>query len=434
MSNTLTVTPCTHFGGIVDVPGDKSISHRLAMLCALAEGESTIHNFLCSEDCLNTLDAVGHLGADIARTGSHLHMVGTGGRFHAPPDDLDMGNSGTGMRLLTGLLAGQDFACKLSGDASLCSRPMGRIADPLKAMGATVTLTGERGCAPIGISGGALHGISYPLPMASAQVKSCVLLAGLFASGTTEVIEPKPTRDHTEQLLLAMGIPLRIDGLRISLDGYAGQAIPLQGGDWSVPGDFSSAAFWITAAACRPGAVLRVEDVGLNPRRTALLDVLRRMGADIECRESGDGKVERMGDITVRGCDLQGTTVGGDEIPNLIDELPLVAVAGALASGETVIKDAAELRVKESDRITTMAINLDKSAIHVRETADGMVIRGGARPRGDITLDSFEDHRIALAMAILAGHADGPVVIHNTDCIATSYPGFEKDLAQLTTG
>ena len=434
MPDHLTITPCTQVAGTIAVPGDKSISHRLAMLCALADGESTIHGFLCSDDCLNTLDAVGQLGADITRTGSQIHMVGTGGRFRAPDGPLNMGNSGTGMRLMAGLLAGQDFACELTGDDSLCSRPMGRIADPLRTMGASLALTGERGCAPIRMSGGALHGISYPLPMASAQVKSCVLLAGLFAAGTTEVIEPKPTRDHTEQLLSAMGIPLTIDGGRISLHGYAGREIPLRGGEWQVPGDFSSAAFWITAAAVRPGAEVTIEGVGLNPRRTALLDVLRRMGAQITCHESDGRVVERTGDITVRGRELHGTTVGGDEIPNLIDELPLVAVAGALATGETIIRDAAELRVKESDRINTMAINLNTCGIRVKETADGMVIQGGAVPRGDLALDSFEDHRIAMAMAILAGHADGPVTIHHAACIATSYPGFQHDLNALTTG
>ena len=429
----MTITPCNSINGTVEVPGDKSISHRLAMLCALADGESTIENFLCSEDCLNTLYAVEKLGAEIKRNNKQIQIIGTGGKFTPPTAPLDMGNSGTGMRLLCGLLAGQGFSATLIGDESLSSRPMKRISSPLELMGADIELTGDRGCAPIKITGGTLHSISYTLPMASAQVKSAILLAGLFAEGKTEVIEPKETRDHTEQLFRAMGIPITIDNLTISITGYAGGSIPLTPGNWQVPGDFSSAAFWITAAACRDGAEVTITNVGLNQRRTALIDVLRRMGADIQCTQNSTGNNwEPIGDIIVKGKKLTGTTVSGNEVPNLIDELPLVAVAGALASGQTIISDAAELRVKETDRIATVAANLEKMGVIVEEKPDGMIVTGPNSIKGNVTLDSFGDHRIAMAMAVLAQHADAPVQIDNTDCIATSYPGFEEDLITLT--
>ncbi len=429
---SITITPSKKINGIIEVPGDKSISHRLAMLCALANGTSEINNFLCSEDCLNTLHAVEKLGAKIKQQDKHITITGTGGKFTQPSRYLDMGNSGTGMRLLCGLLAGQGFSATLIGDESLSSRPMKRISSPLELMGAKIELTGDRGCAPIKITGGILNGITYSLPMASAQVKSAILLAGLFAKGTTEVIEPKETRDHTEQIFKAMGIPVRIDGLSVSIIGYAGGSIPLTPGNWQVPGDFSSAAFWITAAACRKGATVTIKNVGLNKRRTALVDVLRRMGTDIECIPHDTDNCEPIGNITVKGNQLSGTEISGNEIPNLIDELPLVAVAGALATGKTIISDAAELRVKETDRIATVATNLKKLGVAVEEKADGMIITGPNKINGNITLDSYGDHRIAMAMAVLSQHANAPVQINNTDCIATSYPDFEKDLISLT--
>lgn len=429
---TITIQPCSNINGIIEVPGDKSISHRLAMLCALANGKSEIDNFLCSEDCLNTLYAVEKLGAKIKRQDKHISITGTGGKFTQPSCDLDMGNSGTGMRLLCGLLAGQGFSATLIGDESLSSRPMKRISSPLELMGAKIELTGERGCAPIKITGGALHSITYPLPMASAQVKSAILLAGLFAEGKTEIIEPKETRDHTEQIFKAMGIPITVDGLSVSITGYAGGSIPLKSGNWQVPGDFSSAAFWITAAACQVGAEVTVNNVGLNNRRTALVDVLRRMGADIKTVPYDTDNCEPIGDIIVKGNQLSGTEVSGNEIPNLIDELPLVAVAGALATGKTIISDAAELRVKETDRIATVASNLKKLGVTVEEKSDGMIVTGPNEINGNVTLDSYGDHRIAMAMAILSQHANAHVQINNTDCIATSYPGFEEDLLTLT--
>lgn len=418
------------------VPGDKSVSHRLAMLAGLGTGESVIEGFLTSEDCLNTVAAVRALGAKTRRAGTTVRIAGTGGPFHAPAGVLDMGNSGTGMRLLAGLLAGHPFVSEMTGDASLCSRPMARIQKPLEQMGARVELLGKKkDCAPMRIRGGRLRGIEYDMPVASAQVKSCILFAGLFAEGRTTVCEPKPTRDHTERTLRMMGVPVLADGPRVAVDGYGSNGPPIRGRSWTVPGDFSSAAFWIAAAAARPGADLTIENVGLNPRRTALLDVLRRMGAEIEVAEAGaEAGWEPVGTVRVRGRGLKGTDVAGDEIPNLIDELPLVAVLGALAEGRTIIRDAAELRVKESDRISTVAAGLAAFGIKVEERPDGMTVHGGARPRGGAEIDSLGDHRIAMAMAILTLFADASVKIVHVACTETSFPGFWEDLGRLAAG
>ena len=429
-----TVRPAARIGGTVIVPGDKSISHRVAMLAAMARGTSAVDGFLCSEDCLNTLAAMESLGAKVERSsGGRIRITGTGGSLHSPSAVLDMGNSGTGIRLLAGLLAGQPVTAELTGDASLRSRPMGRIQKPLAEMGARVELLGERGCAPIRVTGGTLRPIRYVLPMASAQVKSAVLLAGLSVKGETVVVEPRATRDHTERLFQAMGVDLAVNGLEITLSSPGMNSLQLRSGVWKVPGDFSSAAFWITAAAMTAGAEVRVEGVGLNPRRTALLDVLRRMGADIRCElDPGSSVWEETGTVTVRGCKLRGTEVGGDEIPNLIDELPLVAVAGALAKGVTTVRDAAELRVKESDRIATICRNLALAGVKAEEAADGFTIRGGKVAGGSVA-ESHGDHRIAMAMSVLALRAARPIEIRDVACVATSYPTFWDDLDLLTT-
>jgi len=428
------VRPCPRIGGVIRVPGDKSISHRAAMLTGLTSGGSTIERFLLSEDCLNTLRAVEELGASVNRTAAVVRIRGTGGVFTRPTGVLDLGNSGTGMRLLAGLLAGQRFASEMTGDASLRSRPMRRIKEPLELMGAKVELLGENGCAPMRISGGVLRGIEYELPVASAQVKSCILLAGLFADGKTTVIEPRPTRDHTERMLKAAGIPLECDGLRISLKGFGRAGPRFEGRKWTVPGDFSSAAFWMTAAACREGSEVEIEGVGLNPRRTAFIGVLCRMGAEIEVIAECEKEWEPAGTVRVKGGRLNGTEVGGDEISNLIDELPLVGVAGALAEGKTVIKDAGELRVKESDRIATMCAGLSALGVDVEEKPAGMIVRGASRIRGGTEVDSHGDHRIAMALAVLALFADTPVRIVNTACVSTSYPGFWDDLERMVDG
>ncbi len=425
----MVIAPARGIGGRLRVPGDKSISHRVAMLSAIAAGTSTVSGFLESEDCLNTLKAMAALGAVVGRDGGRITIEGTGGALTPPDGPLDLGNSGTGIRLLAGLLAAQPFDVEMTGDASLRSRPMGRIKTPLEAMGASVELLGEGGCAPILVRGGAIDAIRYELPMASAQVKSAVLLAGLAAHGETVVVEPRATRDHTERLLIAMGADLTVDGLTITLTRRGLTGDVLKGGDWTVPGDFSSAAFWLTAAAASEGSCLEIEGVGLNPRRTALIDVLRRMGADITC-EMSEETWEPIGTVCVRGAKLKATEVCGDEIPNLIDELPLVAVAGALAEGTTVIRDAGELRVKESDRIATMVASLSAAGVSVVEQEDGMRVAGGP-VAGDAAMFSHGDHRIAMAMSVLALHAAAPIEINDVACVATSYPEFWDDMKQV---
>jgi 3-phosphoshikimate 1-carboxyvinyltransferase len=403
------------------------------MLAALAAqtGTSTINGFLASDDCINTLNAVRALGASVDMTGTKVVIRGVGGVFKAASGTLDMGNSGTGMRLMAGLLAGQPFVSEMTGDASLRSRPMKRIKEPLELMGAKVELLGANGCAPVRIHGGGLRGINYRLPVASAQVKSCVLLAGLFADGETTVVEPEPTRDHTERMFKAMGLNVEVNGLNISVKGHGRNGPQIRSGSWLVPADFSSAAFWIGAAACREGCEVFLPNVGLNPRRTAFLDVLKRMGADVECRME-NSEWEPTGTVVVRGRKLKGVDVGGAEIPNLIDELPMLAVVGALAGGKTVIRDAAELRVKESDRIATVCAGLAKLGVSVEEKRDGMIISGAAKIRGGVDVDSLGDHRIAMGMAMLALSADSPVRVLNVSCIATSYPNFWEHMSHLT--
>lgn len=415
------------------MPGDKSISHRIAMLAATAIGRSTVRGFLTSEDCMHTLRAMTSLGADsrLSDTGE-LEILGTGGKVLQPAGLLDLGNSGTGIRLLTGLLSGHAIEATLTGDPSLCSRPMGRIADPLRTMGARIELTGARGTAPIRMCGGRLHGLDYEMPVASAQVKSALLLAALWAEGETRILERLPTRDHTERLFTGLGIPIHIEGRTITLTGGGAAGPGHAGGEWTVPGDFSSAAFWLVAAASRPDADITVMGVGLNPRRTALLDVLRRMGAEVHVTpKTGSERWEPYGDITVRGAALHGTEVGGDEVPNLIDELPLIAVAGALSEGDTIVRDAAELKVKESDRISSITGNLQRIGVEIEARPDGFLIHGRAHLNSDARMDSFGDHRIAMAMTILAGAAPGPTTICGIDCIDTSYPGFWDDLKTL---
>lgn len=427
------VQPGEKFGGTLEVPGDKSISHRIAMLAGIASGETVVRNFLQSEDCINTLRAMEALGARsyISEDGE-LTIHGTGGKIMEPAGELNCGNSGTTMRLLAGIIAGQPITVQMTGDASLCTRPMDRIKLPLEKMGAKVELTGEKGTPPITIRGGGLKGLDYVLPMASAQVKSCILLAGLFAEGTTTITEPLATRDHTERLLRGLGIPVTVDGMQVRLQGYGAKGPAIKARAFAVPGDFSSAAFMMLAAAARPKGRVTIKKVGLNPRRTAFLDVLKRAGADVTVtlRKTPEGE-EPVGDVTVVGGPLKAVEVGGCEIPNLIDELPLVAVLGALASGETVIRDAAELRVKETDRIASMVANLQSLGVDAAEREDGMVIRGPATITPTKAVRSYGDHRIAMAMAVIGLYATAPVVINNVACVDTSYPGFWDQLRAL---
>ena len=430
------VTAISSLDAEFGVPGDKSMSHRAAILGGLSNGSCVIRNFLPSEDCLNTLNAMIALGAscevlaELAGYGpTDLRLYGRSMQLTAPAAALDCGNSGTGMRLLAGLLAGQPFGTELFGDASLSSRPMGRITTPLGQMGAQIDCLGTTpGCAPLRIYPAQLKAITYEMPVASAQVKSAVLLAGLFAEGVTTVIQPATTRDHTERMFASFQVVTRQSGNAISICGGQVPACC----DFTVPGDISSAAFWLVAAAALPGSRLLLTDVGLNPTRTAILKVLVRMGVHLtEIQHQHHG--EPIGNIAIHGAPLKATTIVAEEIPNLIDEIPVIAVAAALASGRTIIRNARELRVKETDRIATMVHNLRAMGAVIDEFDDGMEIEGG-HPLHGAELDSFGDHRIAMACAIAGLFASGETVIRNTACVNTSYPGFAHHLDAIQRG
>lgn len=431
MSETIQVSPLKSITGELAVPGDKSISHRAAILAGLSNGSCFVENFLSSEDCLNTLLGMAQLGVRFeVKKGTDelpvdLVIHGCGRELQAPTGELDCGNSGTGMRLLSGVLAAQKFDSTLIGDESLSGRPMDRIITPLAKMGAQFETRGAKpGCAPLQITGGELKPITYEMPMASAQVKSAILLAGLFASGTTTVIQPATNRDHTERLLNSFGVKVKTEGNIISIDG--GQVV--EACDLVVPGDISSAAFWIVAAACAPGSHLIINNVGLNPTRTALLDVLIRMGAKIEVQLEYEDGGEPLGRIEITGGKLKGTEILEEEVPNLIDEVPILAVAGALAEGVMTIRNAAELRVKETDRIETTIRNLRLMGGEIEEFEDGMVITGGRNLKG-AKMESYGDHRIAMAFAIAGLLAkEGQTTIANTACVSTSYPTFTQHL------
>ena len=408
------------------VPGDKSISHRAVLLAALSNGPCVIRGFLASEDCLCTVAAMRALGIKIEHPEeTTLIVYGNKRSFNPPLKEIQCGNSGTTMRLLAGLLAGQPFRSRLIGDPSLSKRPMKRIIEPLTQMGATVRAEGANDRPPLVIEGGPLKAIHYFSPVASAQVKSAVLLAGMYANGKTTVTEPTQSRDHTERMLEYFLVRPQRDDLSVSLFG----GLTPESRDFLVPGDISSAAFWLTAAGAQPGSNLLVRNVGLNPTRTGILGVLLRMGAQIhEVIESDEA--EPIGSIELRGARLRGTQIGGKEIANVLDEVPILAVAGALAHGKTVISDAGELRVKETDRLAAIATNLRAMGGQVSETEDGLEIIGGA-PLHGARLSSFGDHRIAMAFAIAGLFAEGETIIQDTECVATSYPGFELQLEQL---
>ena len=422
--------------GVLTVPGDKSISHRAAILGGLADGVTEVDNFLCSEDCLNTLRAMEQLGARVevleSREGCgpvRFRITGVAMRPHSPSRPIDCGNSGTGMRLLAGMLAACPFDSEMFGDASLSSRPMGRIMSPLEQMGAKIEARGSKpGCAPLFIHAGHVRPISYTLPMASAQVKSAILLAGMFAEGITTVIQPAVTRDHTERLFRHFGVPCSVDGLVVSTEG---PALP-RAHDLTVPADISSAAFWMVAAATRPGSRMTLRQVGLNESRCAVISALRRMGAQMDIvKTSPEDAGEPYGDITIYGADsLHGTALLPEEIPNLIDEIPILAVAGALSDGDLVVRNARELRVKETDRIATTAANLRAMGATVEEFDDGMIVRGGADLKG-AELPSYGDHRIAMSFLVAGFSACGETVLTDAGCINTSYPGFDRDLSQF---
>ncbi len=413
--------------GEVTVPGDKSISHRSAMFGAIAKGLTEIDGFLQGADCLSTISCFERMGVSIENRGDRVLVFGNGMRGLKEPDGvLDCGNSGTTTRLLSGLLSAQPFCVTLTGDESIRKRPMKRIITPLSQMGASIKSVNDNGCAPLFIEGQRLHGISYQSPVASAQVKSAVLLAGLYAEGETRVTEPYLSRNHSELMLAHFGADVRTEGTTAVLK----PARELFGQKISVPGDISSAAFFIAAALMVPGSELLIRNVGINPTRDGILTVCRSMGADIEILNPSAGSGEPVADLLVRHSSLHGTEIGGAVIPTLIDELPVIAAMACLADGKTVIRDAAELKVKESNRIAVMTEGLSAMGARVEETADGMIIHGGSPLHGAV-IDSRKDHRIAMTFAVTALAASGQTEILDADCVSISYPGFYGDLKRL---
>jgi 3-phosphoshikimate 1-carboxyvinyltransferase len=413
--------------GRLRVPGDKSISHRALLFAALADGRSVITHLATGGDVYATRLALEHLGVRVRAPGSTVVVESHGVEHWREPDAvINCENSGTTMRVLVGALAGRSFLSVLTGDASLRSRPMRRVADPLRAMGAQIDGRDDGAFAPLVIRGGGLHGVRHELPIASAQVKSACVLAGLQASGTTEIVSPGVSRDHTERMLHALGAPITVDGLCVRVT--AGAPKPL---DIEVPGDPSSAAFFAVGAAITSGSDVVLEGVSCNPTRIGFVDVLARMGADIELHTRGVTCGEPFGDLHVRGSALRATTIEGAEIPNVIDEIPALAVAAAFADGVTDIRDAAELVVKESNRVGALHQEIGQLGLGVEARADGLSIRGGG-PRTPAAFKSHGDHRIAMAMAVAANAVDGASTVRGWQAVASSYPEFADDLARLT--
>ncbi len=404
--------------GRIRVPGDKSISHRAVILASLAEGVSDCSGFLDSADTRATMAALRQMGVRITQKDEFLSIDGVGLHgLSAPPGILDLGNSGTSARLLLGVMAGQRFASTLSGDESLVRRPMRRVADPLNMMNADVR-TSPEGTLPVRVPGNRrLCGIEYELPVASAQLKSALLLAGLYAEGKTVIIEPALTRDHTERLLRYFGCPVTRSGNRLTIESGVLQANRLR-----IPGDISSAAFFLVGGCIVPGSDLVIEGVGINPTRQAVVEILNMMGADISVTNVVDGAAEPLADLRVKYRPLHGISIPGALVPIAIDEFPAIMVAACYAKGKTVLKDAAELRVKESDRIQALADGLDRIGIAVESRPDGLSVTGG-QPRGGI-VDSYGDHRIAMAFSVAGLAAQGPITIRDCNNVATSFPGF----------
>ena len=417
----------TNLRGTLTVPGDKSISHRAVMFGSLAKGTTRISHFLEGADCLSTITCFRKMGIDIERNASEIMVHGKGLHGLSAPDSiLDVGNSGTTTRLISGILAGQNFISELDGDDSIRTRPMKRIMTPLTSMGADIVSKQDNGCVPLVIRGKTLHGIHYDSPVASAQVKSCVLLAGMYADGVTSVTEPFLSRNHTE-------IMLNYFGAKVTSEGTTASIVPeptLNGREIQVPGDISSAAYFIAAGLLTPGSEILLKNVGINPTRAGILKVCMDMGADITLlNESTEG--EPTADLLIRTSSLKGTTIEGGIIPTLIDEIPMIAVMAAFADGTTVIRDARELKVKESDRITVMVDNLKRMGADIEGTEDGMIIHGG-RPLHGATIDSHLDHRVAMSFAVAGTICDGTVDILHGDCVKISYPEFYNDLYSLS--
>lgn len=425
------VQPGGKLQGRIRVPGDKSISHRSIMLGSLAEGVTQVSGFLQGEDCLCTLQAFRQMGVQIEGPSLDgkvtIHGVGLHG-LQAPSTDLEMGNSGTSMRLMSGLMSGQAFDVRMTGDSSLSKRPMKRVTVPLALMGARIDAT-EQGTPPLNVHGGSqLQGIHYEMPMASAQVKSALLLAGLYAEGTTSVTEPAPTRDHTERMLRGFGYTVKTEGHRISLQGGG----KLTATAIDVPSDISSAAFFMVGASIAEGSDLIIEHVGMNPTRTGVIDILRLMGANLELLNPREVGGEPVADIRVRAAQLKGIRIPEELVPLAIDEFPVLFVAAACAEGETVLTGAEELRVKESDRIQVMADGLQACGIQAQPTPDGIIIQGGQLVGGIIT--SHNDHRIAMAFSIAGLRATSSMLINDCATVNTSFPGFVKLAQQAGLG
>ncbi len=431
-SQVRTVKRPSRLGGDLTVPGDKSISHRSLILNAMAHGPARVTGLSDGEDVLSTLSCLRNMGVSIADGDSpgDYTVLGSGPVLAEPSDILDAGNSGTSMRLLSGLLAAQPFLSVITGDGSLRSRPMRRIVEPLQMMGAQVMGRQNGSLAPLAIQGGSLKGVEYELPVASAQVKSCIILASLSADGPTVIHQPALSRDHTERMITAMGASVEEDGLALQV-----KPGPLAAVDIAVPGDISSAAFWIVAGLCHPDSRVLVKGVGLNPSRTGIIDALQAMGAEdslqlLNQRTEGG---EPVADVLATTAQLHGTEIAGDMIPRILDEVPILAVAACFAKGETVIRDAAELRVKESDRIATTVGELSRLGASIDARDDGMVIRGTGRLTG-AACESHGDHRLAMSMAVCGLLADGDVEIHGAADAAVSYPGFWGDMENLAPG
>ena len=417
----------TSLKGEVTIPGDKSISHRAVMFGSLAEGTTEVTNFLQGADCLSTISCFRKLGIQIENTAERILIHGKG--LHGlseSSETLDTGNSGTTTRLISGILAGQSFTTFLNGDASIQTRPMKRIMTPLSMMGADITSLNGNNCAPLRICGGHLHGITYQSPVASAQVKSCVLLAGLYADAPTSVTEPVLSRNHTELMLAGFGAKVTSSGTTATIEPEP----DLKGMKIEVPGDISSAAYFIAAGLIIPNSEILVKNVGINPTRDGILRVAIEMGGDITVLNEKISGGEPTCDLLVRSSSLKGVTVGGEIIPTLIDEIPMIAVMACFAEGTTIIKDAQELKVKESNRIDTVVTNLKAMGAHIEATDDGMIIEGGYPLHGAV-IDSHLDHRIAMSFAVGALGADGETTIEGADCVKISYPEFYETLENL---
>ncbi|MED4040446.1 3-phosphoshikimate 1-carboxyvinyltransferase [Niallia taxi] len=413
--------------GEIAIPGDKSISHRSVMFGAIAEGKTTVTNFLMGEDCLSTISCFQKLGVSIQHDKEKVIIEGKGlDGLQEPIELLDVGNSGTTIRLMSGILAGRDFHSTLAGDSSIAKRPMTRVVGPLREMGAKIDGRSNGEFTPISIRGNSLKAISYKLPVASAQVKSSILFAGLQAEGTTTVIEPVSTRDHTERMIKRFGGNINVDGKSIHITG--GQR--LTAADIHVPGDISSAAFFLVAASIVPDSSVILKNVGLNPTRTGIMDVLTNMGANVSILDSND-EFEPTGDLRIEASTLKGTTIDGEIIPRLIDEIPIIALLATQAEGTTIIKDAEELKVKETNRIDTVVNELKKLGAKIEATEDGMIIHGGAPLKGAV-VDSHGDHRIGMMLAVASLVTDGAVILENAEAIAVSYPSFFEHMESLT--